>query len=69
MKFFFIVIINIYKLLISPFLMSSCRFYPTCSDYINDAVIKYNVVFAFYLSVVRILKCNGFLKGGYNPVL
>ncbi|WHH61710.1 membrane protein insertion efficiency factor YidD [Petroclostridium sp. X23] len=63
-----IVCIMIYRKLISPLKRPSCRFYPTCSRYALDAVMKYGVFKGGYLSIKRILRCNPFNPGGYDPV-
>lgn len=63
-----IILIKLYKMLISPFFPPSCRFYPTCSTYSMEAYTKYNFFKATYLSVWRILRCNPFNKGGYDPL-
>lgn len=69
MKSLFFLIVNFYKYLFSPFLLTSCRFYPTCSIYFMDTINKYTVQFALYLIVKRICKCNKFFKGGYDSIL
>jgi hypothetical protein len=67
-KYWFISLIRLYKLIISPLFPPSCRHYPTCSEYAIDALKKYGVLKGGYLATVRILKCNPFFKGGYDPV-
>ncbi|MEY8506907.1 membrane protein insertion efficiency factor YidD [Lachnospiraceae bacterium 42-17] len=47
---------------------SSCKYYPTCSTYALEAVEKYGAVKGGMLSMWRILRCNPFSKGGYDPV-
>ncbi|MGY3776418.1 membrane protein insertion efficiency factor YidD [Helcococcus sueciensis] len=47
---------------------NKCRFTPTCSQYSIEAYEKYNFFKATYLSVLRILRCNPFSKGGYDPL-
>lgn len=68
MKFIFLLIISFYKKFISPLLPPSCRFYPTCSHYAFIAINKYGIFKGGYLSIKRILKCQPFCKGGYDPV-
>ena len=46
----------------------TCRFRPTCSNYAIDAFENYNVFYAALLTVWRILRCNPFSKGGYDPI-
>ncbi len=68
MKYIFIFIINLYKKFISPLLPPSCRFYPTCSEYAIQAFNKYGVIKGGAKSIWRILRCNPFNKGGYDPL-
>jgi putative membrane protein insertion efficiency factor len=67
-KYFFVFLIRLYKILISPLLPSSCKHYPTCSDYAIESLKKYGVIKGGYLAALRVLKCNPFYKGGYDPV-
>lgn len=64
----FIFLIEIYQKYISVLFPASCRFYPSCSEYSKQAFIKYNFVKAFFLTVLRIIKCNPLNKGGYDPL-
>ena len=68
MKKFVISILRFYKKFISPALPDSCRFYPTCSEYTATAVEKYGVLKGSIKSIYRIIRCNPFNKGGYDPV-
>lgn len=68
MKTILIMIINIYQKAISQFLPSTCGFYPTCSEYTKKAIIKYGIIKGVYLGIKRILKCNPYNKGGYDPL-
>jgi len=61
-------LIKAYKLLISPILPSSCRFYPSCSEYALDALRKYGLVKGLWLTVKRIARCHPLSDGGYDPV-
>jgi putative membrane protein insertion efficiency factor len=61
-------LIYIYKFCISPLLPSACRFKPTCSTYFLQAVDEYGVFEGFLLGTKRILRCNPFSKGGYDPL-
>ena len=45
-----------------------CKFYPTCSEYTRQAIKKYGVIKGCILGCARILKCNPFSKGGYDPL-
>ena len=60
-------ILRIYKKYISPFLPQSCRFYPTCSEYAIEAINKYGILKGSTKTIYRILRCNPFNKGGYDP--
>lgn len=71
MKKIFIFIINLYKKYISPIFHKigfDCKYYPTCSEYTKQAIEKYGVIKGCYLGIKRILKCNPFSKGGYDPL-
>ncbi|HZS52781.1 MAG TPA: membrane protein insertion efficiency factor YidD [Bryobacteraceae bacterium] len=57
-----------YKLLISPLLPSACRFYPTCSEYMLDAVKKHGVLKGIWMGLKRLGRCHPFHAGGYDPV-
>jgi putative membrane protein insertion efficiency factor len=61
-------ILRVYKMYLSPFLPSSCRFYPTCSEYAMEAINKYGVLKGSIKGIYRILRCNPFNRGGYDPV-
>ncbi len=64
----FIIFIDMYKLCISPFLGNNCRFYPTCSAYMKEAITYHGAAKGLYLGLKRILRCNPFFPGGYDPV-
>lgn len=68
MKRFFISIIKAYQILISPLSRGNCRFVPTCSNYAIEAIEKHGALYGIYLSAGRILRCNPFNPGGYDPV-
>ena len=57
-----------YKKYISPYLPPACRFYPTCADYTAAAVDKYGAAKGLALGAFRVLRCNPFCRGGYDPV-
>ncbi len=59
--------IKVYKKIISPILPNSCRYVPTCSQYTIEAIEKHGI-FGVLLGVWRILRCNPFAKGGFDPV-
>lgn len=64
----FIKIIEFYQKNISPLLGHNCKYYPTCSDYTKQAIEKYGAVKGTIKGIIRILKCNPFSKGGYDPL-
>ncbi len=68
MKKVFVAIIRFYQKQISPMLPPSCRFQPTCSQYAIEAIQKYGALKGGALAFWRILRCNPFSKGGYDPV-
>jgi hypothetical protein len=61
-------LITLYQKLISPMFPQSCRFYPTCSQYAKDAIVKHGIARGSYLAAWRILRCHPFHPGGYDPV-
>ncbi len=61
-------VIRLYQKFISPLFGRTCRFYPTCSQYGLEALTKYGFFKGFYLIIKRILRCNPFCKGGYDPL-
>ena len=64
----FVLPIRFYKKCISPMLMPACRYYPSCSSYSMEAILKHGVFYGFFLSIRRILKCNSFFEGGVDLV-
>lgn len=71
MKKFLIKIIEFYQKHISlwlEFKNIKCKFYPTCSEYTKQAIEKYGAIKGSYLGIKRILRCNPFSKGGYDPL-
>lgn len=64
----FISLINFYQKYISFLFPPSCRFYPSCSEYSKQAFKKYNFIKAMIISLFRIIRCNPFNKGGYDPL-
>jgi len=68
MKRVFLAAIWFYKKAISPYLGGACRFTPTCSEYAAEALRRHGAIKGLGLSVWRVLRCNPFCKGGYDPV-
>ena len=67
MKTILIVFIKFYRMVISPLFPDSCRFYPSCSQYAIEAIGKFGAIKGMALAMYRILRCNPFSKGGYDP--
>jgi len=65
---FFLFMIRAYQLLISPLFPPVCRFTPTCSQYATDAIKCHGPLRGFFMALWRILRCNPFSNGGYDPV-
>jgi uncharacterized protein len=61
-------LIRTYKLVISPLLPSACRFHPTCSEYMKDAIEKHGVLKGVGLGLRRLSRCHPFHQGGFDPV-
>lgn len=68
MKRLLLSVIRFYRRHISPHTPPSCRFQPTCSQYALTAVERYGAWKGSRLALSRILRCNPFCKGGYDPV-
>ena len=63
-----IYLIKFYRKYISNLKSTKCPYFPSCSEYALEAVSKHGVVKGGFLSLWRILRCNPFSKGGYDPV-
>jgi uncharacterized protein len=61
-------LIRFYQNAISPMFPPSCRFHPTCSEYGYQAIAKYGIIKGGAMTVWRILRCNPFNPGGFDPV-
>ncbi|MGE5343082.1 MAG: membrane protein insertion efficiency factor YidD [Candidatus Omnitrophota bacterium] len=67
-KKIFLLLIKGYQLFLSPFLGRNCRFYPTCSAYMHEAIETHGCVKGIYLGIKRLFRCHPFHQGGYDPV-
>ena len=65
---YFMSAILFYKKYISKALPPACRFTPTCSEYMYEAIRRYGAGKGLFIGIKRILRCNPFSKGGYDPV-
>ncbi len=68
MKRILLALLRFYKRAISPLLGGHCRFLPTCSEYALEAITKYGALKGGFMALWRLLRCNPFGKGGYDPV-
>ena len=68
MKKILIRLIRLYQRYISPVKMTRCPYFPTCSNYGIEAIEKHGAVKGSLLAAWRILRCNPFSRGGYDPV-
>ncbi|MGB2601007.1 MAG: membrane protein insertion efficiency factor YidD [Candidatus Omnitrophota bacterium] len=69
MKRALIATIKAYRKLTSPLNRRSCRFHPSCSEYAMEALERYGTVRGSLMSAWRILRCNPFSRGGFDPVV
>ena len=68
MRKLIVAILRFYKVMISPFLPSACRYYPSCSEYMRQAVEKHGVARGGWMGIKRVLRCHPFHSGGLDPV-
>ncbi|PWJ72239.1 UNVERIFIED_CONTAM: hypothetical protein C7383_12045 [Murimonas intestini] len=68
MKKILITMIKLYRKYLSPLKRTKCPYIPTCSTYGLEAIEKYGAIKGTILACWRILRCNPFSKGGYDPV-
>jgi putative membrane protein insertion efficiency factor len=61
-------ILRIYKRWISPCLPSACRYHPTCSEYMMQAIEKHGLARGMWMGTRRLLRCHPFHEGGFDPV-
>ncbi|MFA6713970.1 MAG: membrane protein insertion efficiency factor YidD [Victivallales bacterium] len=67
-KHAFIAAVKLYRVCVSPWFPPCCRFEPTCSAYVQDALTEHGLLKGVYLSFLRIIRCHPFCRGGYDPV-
>ena len=69
MQSMIVTLLRAYKRWISPFLPSACRFHPTCSVYMLDAVTKYGAARGVWMGLRRLARCHPLNPGGLDPVV
>lgn len=68
MRKILIFLVKVYQNCISPLFPPTCRYYPTCSTYMIDALKKHGPILGLIMGICRILRCNPFIRGGVDPV-
>lgn len=68
MKKIIIFFLHCYRVVISPYMGDCCRFFPSCSEYAQEAVEKHGSLKGLYLTLRRLLRCHPFHRGGFDPV-
>ena len=68
MKRVLIACIRFYQTALSPYKRPCCKYYPTCSNYAVEAIERFGAFEGFWLALFRILRCNPFSRGGFDPV-
>jgi uncharacterized protein len=60
--------LRLYQIAISPLLPSACRFHPTCSEYMRQAIGQHGALKGTWMGLRRLARCHPFHSGGYDPV-
>lgn len=68
MKKLLLALVRFYQKAISPHLPAACRYQPSCSQYTLTAIERFGALRGSWLGIKRILRCNPFSRGGYDPV-
>ncbi|MCI5819297.1 MAG: membrane protein insertion efficiency factor YidD [Acidaminococcus sp.] len=68
MKYICFFLLKLYKLFISPITGTQCLYTPTCSMYMYDAISKHGTLKGIAMGTGRLLRCNPFSRGGFDPV-
>jgi uncharacterized protein len=63
-----LILVRIYRICISSFVPTQCRYVPTCSCYMEQAIAEKGFLKGLWLGTKRILRCNPFFPGGYDPL-
>jgi len=67
-KSYMLLVIRVYQKLLSPLLPQACRFYPSCSEYSRESIVRHGVAKGMMLTLFRLGKCHPFHPGGHDPV-
>lgn len=68
MRSLLLALIWFYQKLVSPLLPQACRFHPTCSEYAKEALLRHGVLKGVLLTLWRLLRCQPYCRGGFDPV-
>ena len=68
-KILLIILVKLYQVLIGPIKPAVCKYHPSCSNYFLQALQKKGLVKGVLMGIWRILRCNPFSRGGYDPVV
>ena len=68
MSYIFVKIIRLYQIILSPILGSNCRYHPTCSQYMIDAINEWGILKGGILGIKRIAKCHPLDSKGFDPI-
>lgn len=63
-----LLLIRVYKLAISPFWPGQCKYFPSCSEYAQEAIVRHGVARGGWLAAKRLARCHPGRTGGYDPV-
>jgi len=61
-------LLRLYQLVLSPLIGPRCRFHPSCSQYMIEAICLHGLIKGVWLGIKRLLKCHPLHAGGYDPV-
>ena len=61
-------LVHLYRVFLSPFLGGACKFYPSCSQYAQEAIALHGAKRGSWLALKRLGRCRPFTKGGFDPV-
>ena len=68
LRWLFVLPIRVYQRVVSPFIGQHCKYYPSCSEYAVQAVQRFGILRGIVLAGWRLLRCNPWSHGGFDPV-